>query len=320
MVGSNFKELIKNQLSLSISETNYNIGEKYKGKVRDVYDLKDKLLIIATDRISAFDHVLGIIPFKGEILTNLSLFWFNNTKDIIKNHVIKQIHPNAILVQKCNIIPIEVIIRGYLTGGGWREYSKTGMISGIKFPAGLKKDSKFEKPILTPTTKAKQGHDESISKEQIIEKGIIDKDLINEIEKISIKLFKRGTEIAKKNNLILVDTKYEFGLLNDGSLILADEIHTSDSSRYWYLDTYEELFNSGKEQRMLDKEYLRQWLIDHNYIGEGKAPKLSFEVISGVCEKYLTAYESITGEKYKLHNKNAIITLDEAVKNLKSEL
>jgi phosphoribosylaminoimidazole-succinocarboxamide synthase len=320
MANENFKDLIKNQLPLSIQETDYDLGKKYKGKVRDVYDLGDKLLIIASDRISAFDNVLGVIPFKGEILTNLSIFWFNNTKDIIKNHVIKQIHPNALFVQKCKIIPIEVIIRGYLTGGGWREYSKTGMISGIKFPEGLKKDSKFEKPILTPTTKAVKGHDESISKEQIIEKGIADKDLINKIEEISIKLFERGTEIAKKNNLILVDTKYEFGVLNDGTLILADEVHTSDSSRYWYLDTYEELFNSGKEQRMLDKEYLRQWLIDHNYTGEGKAPELSFEVISGICEKYLTAYETITGEKYKLENKNAIISLDEKVKKLKSEL
>src|SRR4030042_2642090 len=273
---NNFKELIKNQIPKSISDTNYDIGKKYKGKVRDVYDINDKLLISATDRISAFDHVLGIIPFKGEILTNLSLFWFQNTKDIINNHVINQIHPNAILVNKCNIIPVEVIIRGYLTGGGWREYLKTGFISGIKLPKNLKKDCKFEKPILTPTTKAKEGHDESISKEEIIKRGIINKELINKVEEISIKLFERGTEIAKKNNLILVDTKYEFGLLDDGSLILADEIHTSDSSRYWYFDSYEELFKEGKDQRMLDKEYLRQWLIEHNYTGEGKAPELSF--------------------------------------------
>ncbi len=320
LYNKNFKELIKNQIPKSISETIYDIGKKYKGKVRDVYDLNDKLLIIATDRISAFDHVLGIIPFKGEILTNLSLFWFHNTKDIIKNHVIEQIHPNAILVNKCNIIPIEVIIRGYLTGGGWREYSKTGFISGIKLPKNLKKDSKFEKPILTPTTKAKEGHDEPISREEIIKRGIISKELIKKIEEYSIKLFERGTEIAKKNNLILVDTKYEFGLLNDGSLILADEIHTSDSSRYWYLDSYEELFKEGKEQRMLDKEYLRQWLVEHNYSVDGKVPELSFEVIYGICEKYIKAYEKITGEKYILENKDAIISLDEAVKKLKQEL
>lgn len=320
MDNNDFKEIIKNQIPKSIFETNYDIGKKYKGKVRDVYDLKDKLLIIATDRISAFDHVLGIIPFKGEILTNLSLFWFHNTTDIVINHVIKQIHPNALLVKKCNIIPIEVIIRGYLTGGGWREYSKTGYISGIKLPEDLKKDSKFDKPLFTPTTKAKEGHDESISKEEIIKRGIINKELYNEIENISAKLFERGTEIAKKNNLILVDTKYEFGLLNDGSLILADEIHTSDSSRYWYLDSYEQLFKEGREQRMLDKEYLRQWLIDHDYSGEGKPPVLSFDVISGICEKYLKAYEKITGENYKLENKNAIISLNESVEKFKQEL
>ncbi len=317
---NNLEELIKNQLPLSISETNFDIGKRYKGKVRDVYDLGDKLLIIASDRISAFDHVLGIIPFKGEILTNLSLFWFNNTNDIIKNHIIKQIHANAILVKKCKIIPIEVIIRGYLTGGGWREYSKTGLISGIKLPEGLKKDCKFENPIFTPTTKAQEGHDLPISKQEIIEKGIMDKDLINNIEEISLKLFKRGTKLAKKNNLILVDTKYEFGLLDDGSLILADEIHTSDSSRYWYLDSYEKLLNLGQKQKMLDKEYFRQWLIDHNYIGEGQAPELSFEVITGICEKYLKAYETITGEKYKLENKDSTISLNEAVEKLKSEL
>ena len=147
-------EIIKNQLAYTVNETNYDIGKKYKGKVRDVYDLNENLLIIATDRISAFDRVLGVIPFKGEILTNLSVFWFDKTKDIIKNHLIKQIHSNAILVKKCNIIPLEIIVRGYLTGGGWREYSKTGKISGVKLPENLKKDSKFSKPIFTPTTKA----------------------------------------------------------------------------------------------------------------------------------------------------------------------
>jgi len=316
----NINEIIKKQINHTIKETDYDIGSKYKGKVRDVYDLDDHLLIIATDRISAFDRVLSAIPFKGEILTNLSMFWFENTKDILENHVVKQIHPNAVLVKKCKILPVEIIIRGYLTGGGWREYSKTGMISGVKLPVNLKKDSKFEKPIFTPTTKAQEGHDESISREEIIKRNIVSKDLLDKIESNALKLFERGSLIAKKNNLILVDTKYEFGLLNDGSLIVADEIHTSDSSRYWYLDSYDELYNTGNEQRMLDKEYFRQWLISKNYQGEGTPPEIPYEVIEGILKRYLGAYEIITGTRYNLVNKDPLTDLNKAVKNLKEEL
>ncbi|MBN2544406.1 MAG: phosphoribosylaminoimidazolesuccinocarboxamide synthase [Spirochaetes bacterium] len=316
----NISEIIKKQIDLTIKNTDYNIGSKYKGKVRDVYDLGDHLLIIATDRISAFDRVLSFIPFKGEVLTNLSMFWFENTKDILQNHIVKQVHPNAVLVKKCKILPVEVIIRGYLTGGGWREYIKTGMISGVKLSKDLKKDSKFEKPVFTPTTKAQTGHDESITRDEIIKRNIIDKNLLDKIESYALKLFERGTELAKKNNLILVDTKYEFGLLNDGSLIVADEIHTSDSSRYWYLDTYDELYKSGKEQRMLDKEYFRQWLLSKNYQGEGNPPEIPYEIIEGVCKRYLEAYKTITGTEYKLVNKDPLIDLDKAVSELKEGL
>lgn len=314
------EKIVKNQQQYCISETALDIGKKYQGKVRDVYDINDKLLIIATDRISAFDRVLGLIPFKGEILTNISTFWFEKTKDIIKNHIIKQIHPNVVLVKKCKILPVEIIIRGYLTGGGWREYSKTGQVSGIKLPENLKKDCKLEKPLFTPTTKAEVGHDESISKEKIIENNIISEELLNKIEQTAYKLFERGTEIAKNNNLILVDTKYEFGLLEDGSLMLADEIHTSDSSRYWFLDSYKELFNNSQDQKMLDKEYLRQWLISKDYMGDGEPPIIPFEVIFGICQKYLTAYETITGKEYDLQNRDSKKTLAEAVENLRSEL
>jgi len=314
------ENIISEQLNYAIDDTNFNIGSKYKGKVRDVYDMGEYLLIIATDRISAFDKVLGFIPFKGEILNNMSLFWFDKTKDIIKNHIIKQIHPNAVFVKKCSIIPLEIIVRGYLTGGGWREYSKTGEVSGIKLPKNLKKDTKFENPILTPSTKAKTGHDEPISKDNIIKNKIIEPALLEKIEDVSLKLFARGTEIAKKNNLILVDTKYEFGLLPDKSLILADEIHTSDSSRFWYLDSYDRLYNAGEEQRMLDKEYFRQWLLSNNYSGEGTPPVIPFEVTKTVCEKYKTAYEVITGQKYALENKNSKETLNLAVEALKKEV
>jgi phosphoribosylaminoimidazole-succinocarboxamide synthase len=312
-MNENIKDIIIKQINNCIHETDFSKYKKYKGKVRDVYDLDDKLLIIATDRISAFDKVLGVIPFKGEILTNLSLFWFEKTKDIIQNHIIKQIHPNAILVKKCRIIPIEVIIRGYLTGGGWREYSKTGEISGIKLKPNLKKDSKFEKPIFTPTTKAAQGHDESISREEIINRKIISKELLDKIEDISIRLYSRGNQIAGKNNLILVDTKYEFGLTDNGSLVLADEIHTPDSSRFWYLDSYKNLYENGSEQKMLDKEYLRQWLLSNKYKGDGEPPKLPLEVITEVCIKYLSAFETITGEHYQLTNKDGFSALNKAV-------
>lgn len=313
----NLNEIIEKQLNWVVKETDYNIGAKYKGKVRDVYDLGDKLLIITTDRISAFDVVLTTIPFKGEILNNLSYFWFEKTKDIINNHIIELIHPNAVLVKKCKILPIEIIVRGYLTGGGYREYVEKGEISGVKLPKGLKKNVKFEKPILTPTTKANEGHDEPISVEEIIKQNIIPKELMNKIESTAIKLFELGQKIVNKNNLILVDTKYEFGLLDNGELIIADEIHTADSSRYWYLDSYNALFNEGKEQKSLDKEYLRQWLMDNNFKGEGTPPVIPLDIKVEVMKRYITAYNSITGSDYSLANKDSMKTLDEAVLKLK---
>ncbi|OHD36152.1 MAG: phosphoribosylaminoimidazolesuccinocarboxamide synthase [Spirochaetes bacterium GWF1_31_7] len=300
----------------TINRTDFKIGNKYSGKVRDVYDLNDTLLIVTTDRISAFDRILCEIPFKGEILNNLSLFWFENTKDIIPNHIIRKVSENAVLVKKCSILPIEIIIRGYLTGGGWREYSKTGEISGLKLPKGLKKDSKFDKPILTPTTKAQEGHDLPISVDEIIKQGIIQPDLMKKIEETAIKLFERGQEIVKKNNLILVDTKYEFGLLDDGTLIVADEMHTSDSSRFWFLDSYQSLFDQAKEQKMLDKEYLRQYLLSVGYQGDGEKPEIPFDIKVGVLERYVLAYELITGNRYILKNYDAIDALSSSVNEL----
>ncbi|HNZ26711.1 MAG TPA: phosphoribosylaminoimidazolesuccinocarboxamide synthase [Spirochaetota bacterium] len=313
----NLNKVIEKQLDWVVKETNYNIGAKYRGKVRDVYDLGDKLLIITTDRISAFDVVLTTIPFKGEILNNLSYFWFEKTKDIIDNHIIELIHPNAVLVKKCRILPIEIIVRGYLTGGGYREYAEKGEISGLKLPKGLKKNVKFDKPILTPTTKASEGHDIPISVEEIIKQNIIPKDLMEKVEVTAIKLFEKGQEIVNKNNLILVDTKYEFGLSDNGELIIADEIHTADSSRYWYLDSYSSLFDEGKEQKSLDKEYLRQWLMDNNFKGEGTPPVIPLEIKTEVIKRYITAYNCITGSNYSLENKDSMKLLDQAVLKLK---
>ncbi len=308
--------IVKTQMPYTIKGTDFKIGNKYSGKVRDVYDLNDTLLIITSDRISAFDSILCEIPFKGEILNNLSLFWFENTKDIIPNHIIRKVSENAVLVKKCSILPIEIIVRGYLTGGGWREYSKTGEISGLKLPKGLKKDSKFDKPILTPTTKALEGHDLPISVDEIIKQKIIQPDLMKKIEEIAIKLFERGQEIVKKNNLILVDTKYEFGLLDDGTLIVADEMHTSDSSRFWFLDSYQSLFDADREQKMLDKEYLRQYLLSVGYQGDGEKPEIPFDIKVGVLERYVLAYEMITGTRYILKNYDAIEALSCSVNEL----
>lgn len=316
-MNKDLENIVRTQFDYTINQTNYEIGNKYQGKVRDVYDLGDKLVILTTDRISAFDQVLGTVPFKGEILNNMSLFWFEKTADIIKNHIISKVSENGVLVKKCKILPVEIIVRGYLTGGGWREYSKTGAISGVKLPAGMKKDTKFDKPILTPTTKEQSGHDMPISVEEIINQGIVSKEMMNQIVDVAVRLFERGQEIVAKQGLILVDTKYEFGIAEGGSLILADEIHTSDSSRFWYADTYQERFDAGEEQRMLDKEYLRQYLLSIGYSGDGEKPVIPFEIICGVVERYAQAYGKITGREYSLKNYDAVDALNKAVEALK---
>lgn len=312
----NTLDIIKSNINNTIKETNYNIGSKYKGKVRDVYDLGDKLFIVTTDRVSAFDVVLDTVPFKGAMLNGLSNYWFEQTKDIIPNHIISIPHPNAILVKKCTILPIEVIVRGYLTGGGWREYEADGTVSGIALPKGLKKNCKFDTPILTPSTKAKEGHDMPISVEEIIKQGIVEEKLMRRIADTALKLFARGQELVAKNGLILVDTKYEFGILDDGSLIIADEIHTSDSSRYWYADGYEAAFKAGEEQKGLDKEYLRRWLMDQGFKGDGKPPVIPAEVKAALAERYEQAYRMITGKAFDFNQINVLETLDEVVKNI----
>ncbi len=310
---SDLINVIKRQLNRAINTTDIKGLKKYQGKVRDVYDLGDKLLIVTTDRISAFDRVLAAVPYKGAILNETTLFWFQKTEDIIKNHIIKKIHPNVLLVKKVKILPIEIIVRGFLTGGGWREYSKTGMISGIKIPSGLKKDVKFDKPIITPTTKAEVGHDESITVEEIINKGLVSEQVMRKVEATAMKLFERGQDIASKNGLFLVDTKYEFGLDENGNLILADEIHTSDSSRYWYKDSYSKLFEAGETQRALDKEYFREWLMSKGFNGDGNPPLIPDEIISGICERYIEGFEMITGNRYKLEDVDFNLSLKNSI-------
>lgn len=270
----------------------------YKGKVRDIIDIGDKLIIATSDRISAFDHVLTTIPFKGQVLNQMALFWFNATADILKNHIVEEITPRTVLVDKCEVLPVEVIVRGYLTGSAWRDYSKGNPVSGITLPAGMKANQRFSTPLITPSTKAEQGeHDLPISGEEIVSRGLVDADLWKQVEEKSLALFARGTEIAAKRGLILVDTKYEFGI-KDGELRIVDEVHTPDSSRYWYADTYDELFAKGEEQRKVDKEFLRKWLMDHNWMGDGAPPVIPEQTVVDVAEKYIAAYETVTGEAF----------------------
>lgn len=243
-----------------------------RGKVRDVIDIGDDLLITTTDRISAFDKVLTTIPCKGEVLNTISLFWFQATSDIIANHIREEVSARTVRAARCRVVPIEVVVRGYLTGSAWRDYQKGSAVSGIGLPPGMRQSERFDPPLLTPSTKEEKGsHDLPISREQILSGGKVEAKLWQQIEETALALFRRGTEIAARNGLILVDTKYEFGL-RDGNLTLVDEIHTPDSSRYWHADTWEELFRRGLPQRELDKEYLRQWLLGRGWKGDGPAP------------------------------------------------
>jgi len=271
----------------------------YKGKVRDVLTLQDdKLLIITSDRISAFDKVLTTIPCKGEVLNRISIFWFDQLKDIIPNHIIKQTSSRSVLTRKYKVLPIEVIVRGYLTGSAWRDYEKGNPVSGIKLKEGMKFNEKFQEPIITPSTKESDGsHDVPISCKEIVKKGIVPEEIWAKVENTAKKLFMRGTEILKKQGLILVDTKYEFGV-KDNNIFLIDEVHTPDSSRFWYEDTYEELFKQGEKQRKLDKEYLRQWLISNNFMGDGPIPHIPDDVRAEVAFRYIKAYELITGSEF----------------------
>ena len=298
-------ETLKRQLKFNLEKTDLKIGKKYEGKVRDNYLLGDKRIIITTDRISAFDRGLCTLPFKGQVLNQTSAFWFEKTKNIVKNHVIEVPDPNVTIARECKLIPVEMVVRGYITGvtttSAWYNYEKgIRNFCGNILPEGMKKNQKFEKPIITPSTKAEKGsHDESVSGEEIIKRGLVDKEMYNKMEKTAIALYTFGNKLVAKNNLILVDTKYEFGLDADGNLTLIDEIHTPDSSRYWIKDTYEGLFSNGEEPEKLDKEYVRQWLANKGFIGEGKIPEIPDDIKIEAAKRYITAYEMIPGKEFK---------------------
>jgi phosphoribosylaminoimidazole-succinocarboxamide synthase len=291
----------------TINNTNFNFPKQksvYKGKVREVYNINDELLVmIASDRLSAFDVVMPKqIPFKGQILNQIAAKMMDATKDIVPNWILGIPDPNVAIGYMCTPFKVEMVIRGYLSGHAAREY-KLGkrLLCGVKMPEGMKENDKFPEPIITPSTKADNGaHDEDISKENILAKGIVSKEDYEVLEKYTRALFKRGTEIAAERGLILVDTKYEFGKTKDGKIVLIDEIHTPDSSRYFYADGYEERQSKGEAQKQLSKEFVRQWLIANGFQGlEGqKVPEMTEEKINEISDRYIELYEKITGEKF----------------------
>lgn len=289
----------------ALTHTDFNFpGQQsvYHGKVRDVYNINDELMaMVATDRISAFDVILPKgIPFKGQVLNQIAATFLDATSDIVPNWKLATPDPMVTVGLKCEGFRVEMIIRGYLTGSAWREYQNgCRELCGVKLPEGMKENQKFPTPIITPTTKADAGHDENISKEEIIAQGLVSKEDYELMEKYTYALFARGTEMAAEKGLILVDTKYEFGK-KDGKVYLIDEIHTPDSSRYFYADGYQEKFEKGEPQKQLSKEFVRQWLIDHNFMGkEGQqVPEMTDEYVNSVSDRYIELYEHIVGQKF----------------------
>jgi len=289
----------------TLTRTDFNFSGQthvYHGKVRDVYSIgKDILVMIATDRISAFDVILPKgIPYKGQVLNQIASQFLDATADILPNWKLATPDPMVTVGLRCEPFKVEMVIRGYLTGSAWREY-KAGArtLCGIALPDGMRENEKFPEPIVTPTTKAEEGHDENISKEEIIAQGLVGRTDYEQLEQYTQALFRRGSEIAAQKGLILVDTKYEFGK-KDGKIYLIDEIHTPDSSRYFYADTYQELFEKGEEQKQLSKEFVRKWLMENGFQGKTgqTVPEMTSAYCESVSERYIELYEGITGEKF----------------------
>ena len=320
MVTDKIDDIIKSQFEKTLDGTNFSsLGELYKGKVRDNYIKGDTRIIIATDRLSAFDRVITTIPFKGQMLNQISSFWFEKTKNLVKNHIIAIPDPNVAVVHQCEMIPVEMIVRAYITGTAWRSYTKGETTSGIVLQSGLKKNQKLDDIILTPSTKAESGHDIYISRDTILKDKIVDKDIYLQMEETAVKLFKFGQDYCNKNGLILVDTKYEFGL-KDGELLLIDEIHTQDSSRFWMLESYEERFENDEEPEILDKEVFRGWLMETypnifpNIKPEQDIPPISSEIKIELAKRYMKSYQKITGLEFKAE---VVDVVERIVNNLK---
>jgi len=297
-----YVEKIRENLSSALTETDLAIGKKYRGKVRDTYDLGNQLLLVTTDRQSAFDRVLAAIPFKGQVLNLTSAFWFNQTKDIIANHMIDLPNKNSMLAKKCKVFPVELIVRGFITGTTstslWTYYKNGSRhYCGHALPEGLRKNQKLEEPILTPTTK--DIHDRPISAVDIVREGLMSQQQWDRASEVALRLYQRGVEIAKQQGLILVDTKYEMGCDEEGNIILVDEIHTPDSSRYWLAESYDERFKNQFEPENIDKEFLRLWFVDHcDPYNDKILPKAPDDLIIELSRRYIKLYEMITGKEF----------------------
>ena len=290
------------------------LGPKQSGKVRDIYARGDRLILITTDRLSAFDHILGLVPYKGQVLNQLSSFWFEQTQDIVANQFIESPDPNVTIARKCRTLPVEVVVRGFISGvtktSLWYQYSQGERnIYGIDFPDGIRKNDRLPQPVITPTTKAGQGgHDELITSKEIVENGLVADALWEEVCSAALALFARGQEVAARGGLLLVDTKYEFGLSDDGRLLLIDEIHTPDSSRFWTMSSYEEVRacserNGGQELRVeepenFDKEFVRLAYAERGYIGDGSPPPLEQELAAQASQRYVECYERLTAQSF----------------------
>ena len=293
-------------MNKTINQTNFQLPNQtnfYKGKVRDVYTIgDDKLVMVTSDRISAFDHVLPKgIPFKGQVLNQIAAKFLTATEDIVPNWMEGNPDPSVTIGKRCEPFKVEMVIRGYLTGHAWREYKKGNRIlCGVSLPDGMIENQKFDNPIITPTTKAEVGHDEDISRDEILNQGLVCEEDYIKLENYTLRLFERGTEIAKQKGLILVDTKYEFGKDSNGVITLIDEIHTPDSSRYFYIDGYEEKVNNGESPKQLSKEFVRQWLIENGFQGkDGQViPEMTEDYCNSVSERYIELFEYITGDKF----------------------
>ena len=312
---------IKEHINDVLKETNFNfLGQKKKGKVRDVYEQKDKLILIATDRHSSFDRIIAHIPFKGEVLNQISLFWFEKTKDIIQNHILNSPDPNVVVVKKCKVIPIEMVVRGYISGSTnsslWT-LNKNGErdFGSFTLPEGMKKNQKLETPVLTPTTKSDE-HDRPLTPKQIVEEEIVSEALWNQLADTALELFARGQQVALERGLLLVDTKYEFGLDENRKLMLIDEIHTPDSSRYWKADSYDERFDKGEEPEYFDKEFLRLWFKGHcDPYKDEVLPEAPADLVAELSRRYIEIYEIITGTTFKHDFETPVLT--RITKNLK---
>ncbi len=294
--------LLSEQLGHTLAETHLDgLGERYRGKVRDVYRQRDRVFLVATDRLSAFDRVLTTIPFKGEVLNRIAQFWFEQTKDVVPNHVLDAPDPNVTVARATKPYPVEVVVRGYLTGSLWRDVEKGAHPAyGLDIPPDMKKDAPFPEPILTPSTKAPVGeHDEPLSEAEVVRRGIVPARAWARIRESALALFRAGQAWCRTRGLLLVDTKYEFGAVGE-ALYVIDEMHTPDSSRFWRASSYEERFASGADQAMLDKENVRQWLIrEKGFSGHGPLPVIPEDVRVKTAELYLGAYAEITGTVLK---------------------